>query len=73
MDLMLFSHLMQTDKTNDTLFIRFFYEFLKPGGALECDTYVTTCLNDELIEMGLALRLMMPRRFIRLSSIDYIL
>lgn len=37
-------------------YVRLFFEKVQLGGALECDQYITTCLNDDLFEKGLALR-----------------
>ena len=41
-------------------FVRLYYEFVKPGEGLECDTAETSCVNDELMDLGLALRNVMP-------------
>ena len=40
--------------------MRLYYEFVKPGEGLECDTAETSCVNDELMDLGLALRNVMP-------------
>ena len=39
-------------------FVRFFYEYIKPGGPLEFDQTLTGCFNDQLLdgEMRLAFR-----------------
>lgn len=37
-------------------YVRFYHEYIKPGGPLEFDQTLTGCLNDELLDRGLALR-----------------
>lgn len=51
----------QEEKAEDGTFqlihyVRFYYEYLQPGGPLEFDQTLTGCLNDELFKNGLALR-----------------
>ena len=37
-------------------YVRFYHEFVLPGGPLECNQIVTGCVNDELLDKGLALK-----------------
>ena len=37
-------------------YVRFYYEYVLPGGPLECDQIVTGCVNDDLLDRGLALK-----------------
>lgn len=37
-------------------YVRFYYEYIKPGGPMEFDQTLTSCFNDMLFEHGLALR-----------------
>ncbi|KAI9549848.1 hypothetical protein GHT06_004542 [Daphnia sinensis] len=41
-------------------YVRFYYEYIQPGGPMEFDQTLTCCLNDQLLEQGLALRDPMP-------------
>lgn len=37
-------------------YVRFYYEYIRPGGPMEFDQTLTCCLNDDLLKDGLALR-----------------
>ena len=37
-------------------YVQFFHEYVLTGGPLECDQVVTGCVNDKLLDEGLALR-----------------
>lgn len=54
-------YLVEEEESQDGTFqsihyVRFYYEYLKPGGPLEFDQILTECLNDRLLDSGLALR-----------------